>query len=560
MNRPTPQTAPLLYQEIPAICLELDRDLQIREINRFGCGQLGYSQAELCGRPYSELCLEQERAYVEQNLRQCLNELGSLRRWECSLRRADGSSFWVRDTVRVVERPDGSPAILVVCEDITEIRYLVNELETKSSTDELTGLYNRRRFNLFLDELLLSVQNSDQQHILFFIDLDQFKAVNDSCGHLCGDAFLRQVAQILKRNIRSQDILARLGGDEFGLLLTSCSPEEAIQVGNKLLKALAQARFSWRESLFSISASIGGTPINRCTDQRSSTLLEQADAACYLAKESGRNRLRMYDDDNTLIEARSGLQSWYTRILEALEQDRFVLYAQRIVALSGRPDDGLDTYEILIRLDDGDGGIIPPAAFIPAAEYYNITARIDRWVVETLLRQHDSLRPSRRIRYFVNLSGLTLGNREFIEVVSQLLSEGGRTRPEICFEITESAAIHNLESASRFIDTFHALGCRFALDDFGSGFCSFGYLRTLPVDVIKIDGEFVRDIANDLLDQAVVRAIHEVARVFGKLTVAEYVESEATYNMLRGMGVDYAQGYFTGRPEPLAGIGGASAI
>ncbi len=543
----------LLYEEIPAVCLMLDQHLVIQDINRYGCEQLGYQSDELIGMPVGNLSVPEEREFLDQKLRECLFLSGEPRRWECMRLRKDGSRYWVRDTVRVIEA-EGAPLVVIACEDMTETHYLINELERLSTIDSLTGLYSRRKFDRHLDELLFSMQGESkgQLHVLFFIDLDQFKMVNDSCGHICGDELLRQITQLLKQQIRGQDVLARLGGDEFGLILESCTLDEALAVGEKILSAINHFHFSWENHLFTVGASIGGIVIDG-PGYTVETLLHLADTACYAAKDKGRNRIQMYDIGDQELKRRGRLQQWITQLNQALDDDRFLLYQQPILPITPHlMGNGQTAYhEILIRLRDPDGGIILPGAFIPAAEYYNISPRIDRWVTRTVLNRYLVNPPSQFTTCFINLSGLTLSDQQFVAEISLLMRETQNKGFRICFEITETAAIRNLNSALSFMDTFRELGCQFALDDFGSGFSSFGYLKTLPVDYIKIDGSFVKNMIQEPLDLAVVRAIHEVAEVFGKQTIAEFVENLEVLNVLKGLGIDFAQGYHIQRPAPM---------
>ena len=534
------------------LILTLDRELNIQDINRFGCEQLGYSRGELLGTPYPLLCIPEEREYVQQSLTQYLNETPCLKRFDCSHLRKDGSRYWARDTARFIEGPAGEFFILIASEDITETRYLISELEKKSHMDELTGLYNRRYFNRHLDELLLSSHSSQDSHVLFFIDLDRFKAINDSCGHLCGDQLLIQVADLLRKHTRKQDVLARLGGDEFVLILHSCALEEARRIGQKLIQAFGQYRFSWEGRYFPVNASIGYTLIEPGTRGNAIDLLHQADAACFLAKERGRNRVEMYDIHSHLIKQRDSLQTWFNRINEALDQSLFVLFRQELLPVSNRVK-GESAHEVLVRMKGGDGAIIPPDAFFPAADYYRLSPRIDLWVMEEVIRHFLSRAEPAVSTYFINLSGLTLSDPDYINTVTSLLPQYIGQGLKLCFEITESAAIQHLDSARSFIETFKSLGCRFALDDFGSGFCSFGYLKALPVDIIKIDGGFIRNIINGHTDRAVVIAMVEVSRALDKLSVAEYVENEAILDIVRKLGIDFAQGFYIGKPQPLFG-------
>ncbi len=543
-----------LYQELPVTGLILDAELNILDVNAYGCEQLGYSRSELLGTYYPALCLPEDREFIRQNLIRGLNERARVKRWDCSHVRKDGTRYWARDTARFIQDRRGETFILIASEDITETRYLIGELEQKIYVDELTGLYNRRRFNRHLDEIVLSSRSGHHAHALFFIDIDHFKAINDSCGHQCGDQLLIQVADLLRKHTRKQDVLARLGGDEFGLILHSCSAEEARRVGEKLLQALGRYRFSWEGRYFSISASIGYTLIDSGTRMNAEELLRQADAACYLAKERGRNRLEMYDTHSALIKQRDNLQSWYARINQALDRSRFVLFSQEVLPIS-RHAEGESAREVLIRMKGSDGEIVPPGAFLPAADYYQLSPKIDLWVLKEVIRHFLSLPEPNGVAYFVNLSGMTLSDSDYIRAATELLPQYIDQGLKLCFEITESVAIHRLNSARSFIEKFKALGCRFALDDFGSGFSSFGYLKTLPVDIIKIDGKFIHEIVSDPADQAIVGAIHEVSKALGKVTVAEYVENGASLDILREMGIDYAQGYHIGEPQPLFGGG-----
>lgn len=540
-----------IFEEMPAVCMLLDSGLRIRKINRFGCEQLGYALDELVGQSVQLLCSAAERDIYLGKLRGCIAGNMGLKRFESMRLRKDGSRCWVRDTVRVVVPDDAETQILIVSEDITETRYLINELERQGSIDALTGLYSRRQFDRYLEQAMLSAKVGGNPHVLCFIDLDQFKVVNDSCGHLAGDELLRQIANLLKKQIRGSDILARLGGDEFGLILDSCSIIEAESVCNKILAALGQHRFNWANEMFSLGASIGLLTIDD-SSENASDLLRHADTACYLAKDNGRNCIKRYDEQDADTQQRGKLMKWLSRLHAAFEHDRFELYNQRIQPLRGESDPAA-YYELLIRMRDENGELISPGDFIPAAEYYGLSGKIDQWVTREALRILASRNNSdgKEIVYFVNLSGVTLGDAAFIEQTSALLERQSSANYKLCFEITETAAIQNLNSAIQFIEHFRALGCLFALDDFGSGFSSFAYLKALPVDFIKIDGEFVRNIINDPMQLAIVQAIHLVADVSDKKTIAEHVEEASVVNVLRGLGIDFAQGYHFDKPSPL---------
>ncbi|MGQ9861981.1 MAG: EAL domain-containing protein [Thiobacillaceae bacterium] len=418
--------------------------------------------------------------------------------------------------------------------------------------DALTGLTNRHRFERRLADALADACETDAHHALLYLDLDQFKVVNDTCGHVAGDELLKQVALLLHGQVRESDTIARLGGDEFGILLENCPLEHAQLIAAQLLRAINDYRFCWLGKSFVIGGSIGLVAINRASASVGE-LLGRVDIACYAAKDLGRNRIHVFQEDDLELARRQGEMQWVSRIHWALEHDRFTLYRQDIHALGKGARPG--GCEVLLRLRDEEGNLVWPGAFLPAAERYNLAPAVDRWVVGHLLqfmaRQHhpDAGPPH---TYFINLSGATLNDAGFDDYLRALLRDTGVPPSMLCFEITETAAIANLSRAIHFIDAIRAEGCRFALDDFGSGLSSFAYMKTLPVDFLKIDGVFVRDITRDPMDRAIVEAIHRIGHTVGLQTVAEFVEDEATRRELVSMGVDYAQGHALHRPQPLA--------
>ncbi|MEW5893467.1 MAG: EAL domain-containing protein [Pseudomonadota bacterium] len=417
--------------------------------------------------------------------------------------------------------------------------------------DSLTGLINRHRFEQRLTMALRNAKDWNSEHALLYLDLDQFKVVNDTCGHVAGDELLKQLALVLQDHVRESDTLARLGGDEFGLLLENCPIDQAVQIAEKLLQAINAFRFSWGGKTFSVGGSIGLAAItahNPSVDD----LLRNADIACYAAKDGGRNRIHIYKDEDVELQRRRGEMHWVSRIRWALENDRFVLHRQNIVPLqqggAGR------CCEMLLRMRDERDQLISPGVFLPAAERYNLAPAIDRWVVRTLLEflktQAGKIDSSQG--FFINISGVTLNDDDFYDFLRQQLRDSGVAPAQLCFEITETAAIGNLSRALSFMQGIREEGCQFALDDFGAGLSSFSYLKTIPVDYLKIDGAFVRDIVNDPLDRAIVDSINRVGHVVGLKTIAEFVETEAIRDQLRELGVDYAQGYGLHRPEPLS--------
>ena len=418
--------------------------------------------------------------------------------------------------------------------------------------DALTGLVNRPRFEQRLVMALGDAKDWNSEHALLYLDLDQFKVVNDTCGHVAGDQLLRQLAAVMQAEVREGDTLGRLGGDEFGLLLENCPQSDAVMVAEKLLQAINNFRFTWGGKVFAIGGSIGVATIT-ARDPGIDDVLRNADIACYAAKDGGRNRIHVYKEDDLDLQRRRGEMHWVSRIRWALENDRFVLYRQSIVPLQTSDGRG-QCYELLVRMLDEKDQIISPALFLPAAERYNLASGLDRWVVRNAI---DGV-VSRGIRkvaesdgVFINLSGVTLNDDSFYDFLREQLRRSGIPPSLLCFEVTETAAIGNLVRAVSFMEGIRAEGCKFALDDFGAGLSSFSYLKTIPVDYLKIDGAFVREIADDPLDRAIVDSVNRVGHVVGLKTIGEHVESEAVRVQLRELGVDYAQGFAVHRPEPL---------
>ncbi len=447
----------------------------------------------------------------------------------------------------------------VIARELDEVRVRIarrkaeQELRFHAYHDPLTGLLNRREFERAMGLAVHTAQRDLSQHMLCYLDLDQFKLVNDTCGHVAGDDMLRQLAATLTHQIRASDTLARLGGDEFGLLLSNCPLDEGLKIVSHLQELIRNFRFQWRGSSFQVGCSIGVTVISSETVDASEAL-SAADVACYAAKELGRNRLHVYQaDDQELVQRRREMQ-WVARISQALEENRMTLYQQPIFRIDQGGAPTLACHEILLRMVDETGALIPPNVFIPAAERFKLMASIDRWVVRRLfaalaggqialdLAQDDVL-------LFINISGATINDAEFFDYVQQQLSEFNIPPHKICLEITESAAIANIAVTIPLFAKLRKIGCRFALDDFGSGLSSFGYLKQLPVDFVKIDGSFVRDIARDPIDLAMVEAINKISHVMGLQTIAEFVESEEVLQALQALGVEYAQGFLLGRPQ-----------
>lgn len=416
-----------------------------------------------------------------------------------------------------------------------------------SMHDTLTGLDNRASFQRQLENLLQSVRQNGGQHSLLFLDLDQFKVVNDTCGHLAGDEMLKQLAGVLFNGIRANDHLSRLGGDEFCILLENCALERALSIAETLQADIRNFRFLWDSKVFTVGVSIGIVSIDQHSGS-ASDILSAADIACYAAKDKGRGVIQVYEKGNLELSRRRGEMDWVRHIDEALDGGSFQLWRQPIRSLGPDGQHSVHHYELLLRMLDHDNNVILPGAFLPSAERYDRMRAIDRWVIRTALKHLNQCKESDEQIHTINLSGASLGDEDMGDFVREQILSNGVPPRSICFEVTETVAISNYQSAVRFMQDMRDIGCSFALDDFGSGLSSFAYLKALPVDFLKIDGAFVRNIANDPMDRAIVEAIHRVAHVAGLRTIAEFVENDATLEILREIGVDFAQGYGVGKP------------
>ena len=469
---------------------------------------------------------------------------------ELELVSAKGRQFWARATGGA-EFESGKAARLVgAFQDITQQRQLSRELKYRAAHDALTGLVNRAEFEARLLRLLGGLTIDGAVHGLLYIDLDEFKVVNDACGHAAGDQLLRQVSVLLQGSVRGRDTVARLGGDEFAVLLESCSIEQAQKIAQKICDQIGLYRFSHKGQRYRIGTSIGVVPVDlRWVD--GAAVMQAADSCCYAAKEGGRNRVHIWVESDSTIRMRQGEMVWANRLEAALDDGEFTLYAQHMQPIGG-PDDRLHC-EILLRLQDGDGALIPAGVFLAAAERFHMAARIDRWVVRRVIAylSDEDILVDQIDTIAINLSGQSLGDRAFHKDLLDMISAATFDVGKLCFEITETAAITNLGDAKLFIDKIRGLGIRITLDDFGAGASSFGYLRTLPVDYLKIDGKFVTGMLEDPLDSAAVRCFCEVAMALGIKVIAAYVQSVETRQALQAIGVHFAQGYLIHREEPF---------
>jgi diguanylate cyclase (GGDEF)-like protein/PAS domain S-box-containing protein len=464
----------------------------------------------------------------------------------------DSNEIYIESTASPIR--DGTGAVcggVLVFHDVSESRELNRKLSYHASHDVLTGLANRREFEARLERSLRSAKARESAYALCHVDIDQFKIINDNCGHSAGDALLGQVGALLKTKIRWRDTLARLGGDEFAVLLDSCSLDEALRMAELLREAITKHKFVWEERTFRIGASIGVVPITGESEDVAA-LLSAADSACAAAKEAGRNRVYSFQENDIDLMRRRREMQWAARIHNALDESRFELFRMKIDPLQ-KVDLGAH-YELLLRMKDETGKIVSPNDFIKAAERYGITPQIDRWVIEHALRWlvSEADERERLALCSINLSGQSITDEKFLPFVQQQLRSSGIDGSKICFEITETAAVNSYSQANRFMEALKKeYGCKFALDDFGTGLSSFGYLKHFPVDFLKIDGSFVKEILHDPIDREMVRSINEIGHLTNKLTIAEFAENEEIINMLRSLGVDYAQGYGISSPQRI---------
>ncbi|MGY6274650.1 EAL domain-containing protein [Methylomonas sp. MgM2] len=514
----------------------------------------GLPQQLAIGRGFTEtfgIVDEISRLPINDPVRQCVTDRKVVELSNILLLRPNQKELSIDISAAPIHGSDGVVmGAVLVCRDVTDIRTATHQLIYQASHDALTGLINRSEFERRLKRVLTTAA-AEESHAMLYLDLDQFKIVNDTCGHAAGDELLRQVGGILAPAIRKRDTLARLGGDEFGVLLEHCGLEQALYIAQQLRSIMQEFTFVWNDRSFKVGVSVGLVPIEPGIDTLTG-IFRTADSACYAAKERGRNRVHVYQAGDQELAQRQGEMQWVPRIQEALAEDRFALFFQPIFPLQANRN---THYEVLLRMLDRSGELIPPSVFIPAAERYSQMQAIDRWVVRNafILMRDPAIVP-KSVSLAINLSGQSLSDPMFLEFVEQQVTERGVPLDRICFEITETAAISNLSHARRFFSALKPRGCSFALDDFGSGLSSFAYLKTLPIEYLKIDGRFVKDMVNDPTDYAMVEAIHRIGHVMGLATIAEFVENEDILNLLKTIGVNYAQGYCLAKPKPLTAM------
>lgn len=525
-------------------------DGYFKKVNPAFTKALGYSASELIARPFLKFIHPEdvEATIIEiEKLRHGIASIEFENRYRClngSYRRLQ----WMATPSHQEE------FVYAIARDITQSHAIKQQLLWQSKHDCLTGLLNRQEFERQIDRVIIATQNTKQQHAFCYLDLDRFTVINDIYGYCVGDELLGQITTLLKEEIALQDIISRMGGDEFGILLKNCSLDKAEKIAHKIRKKIQQFRFSLPQKNIVLGISIGIATIDKDSTDFSSILC-RADTACYAAKKQGRNWVRVYKLEDRELALYRGERYWISELNLALEENRFCLYRQKITPLQN--NSGVNHYEILLRLFDKNGNLIPPMNFIPAAEHYDLMPTIDRWVISTFFASYQKYCQSNKSSaiaqtiYTINLSGASINSEQFFVFLKEQLTIYDINPEKICFEITETSAIANLSKAAQFISEIKDLGCSFALDDFGSGMSSLAYLKNLPVDYLKIDGNFVKNIVDDPVDRATVECFNRIGEVMNIQTIAEFVENDAIMAQLKEIGVNYGQGYGIERPAPL---------
>lgn len=538
--------------------LRTDVEARLRFINTAGEKMLGQSLQKLKGRPISDILHISEHHSGEPIVNALVKALSS--RMEVSCNRQ--SMLCVGDNIKIAIEERAAPIFnnkgelsgAVLClRDVTVARNDLDRRTWEASHDPLTRIWNRRAFESSIDIAIKHARHNTQHYVLCFMDLDRFKVINDSCGHAAGDQLLIQVTQLIQSKIRKNDVLARLGGDEFGLLLEGCNPEQGKVIGNELIKTLEGFQFSYDHQVYTVGISIGLTTITSNSSLDLKSLIGDADSACYWAKEHGRNQVCHFLANDMHLAAKRSQTSWVGRITSALKDNRFVLYHQKYRLLNHALGMRLHL-EVLLRMVDENGAIIAPDHFLPAAERYDIIQEIDRWVINKVFSSFHlllSMNKGQSLMVNINLSGASINSGYLLKYIQEKAAEFNIDTESICFEVTETVAVKNLHKATDFINECKKMGIKFALDDFGTGSSSFAYLKNLPVDYLKIDGSFIKNLETSEVDKEMVSSINRIGHIMGKVTVAEFAENEAIIDILAEMGVDFAQGYGVCLPLPL---------
>jgi len=559
-----PRTRTTAWETLDSLAegvITTDTQGQVEYLNRAAEQLTGVNLADATGYPFAEVVTlvdELDRHQLADPVKQCLTSNARVNAGRRSLlvSRNGAEERSVDVSVSPLKNPYGEQVgAVAIIRDVGELRGLARQMTYQASHDALTGLVNRREFERHLQEVIDTAHASTAHHVLCYLDLDRFKNVNDTAGHLAGDGLLREVAALIKDAVRDSDVVGRLGGDEFGLILVGCPLEKATQIADDVVRKVSEYRFVWKDKIFTIGVSIGLVELSRETGTMEE-VLSAADSACYVAKRRG-NHVHVYSARDEAVARQRGEIHWLQRLQSALKENQFELLAQPIVAVTADLRDEGPALEVLLRLRDEhvpEG--IPPAEFMRAAERYRLTVDVDRWVVQTAFTAlgRGGIRLPLGRSLAINLSGQTLGDPNFLEFVVECLDRTGVMPHQVCFEVTENAVMTNIEHARRFIGVLHGMGCRFALDDFGRGLSSFGSLKNLAIDYLKIDGSFIRNLAADSVNQAMVAAMVKLARTLNFKVIAEQVEDASSLEAARKMGVDFVQGFELARPQPLARV------
>jgi diguanylate cyclase (GGDEF)-like protein/PAS domain S-box-containing protein len=538
--------------------LTTDREGRIVYVNKSGEQLIGKPASEILGRTLGDVIAlvdEGDRKVLTDPVQQALTSGARVnvgRRGMLVSSDGEGERS-IELTVSPMRDTEGEvDGTVIALRDVSDLRGLTRAMSYQASHDALTGLVNRREFERRLEDGIAATAGG-AHHVLCYLDLDRFKAVNDECGHVAGDSMLREVAALIKDAVRDSDTVARIGGDEFGVLLAGCPLEKARQIADDVVRAVSDHRFVWKDKIFSVGVSVGLVEVTHESGSIED-LLHAADSACYVAKNQG-GRVHVYSARDEAVARQRGEILWLQLLQTALKENRFELHAQPIlhVAADTLPPHGGPGLEVLLRLKDDKGVPVAPSDFMRAAERYRLMPQVDRWVVQTALTAlaRDAVRLAQGRSLCINLSGQTLGDAAFLEFVVDCLDRTGVAPDRVCFEVTENAVITNIEHARRFIGVLHGMGCSFALDDFGRGLSSFANLKNLSLDYLKIDGYFIRNLASDNVNQAMVTAMIKLARSLNFQVIAEHVEDLSALESARRIGVDFVQGYQVGRPQPL---------
>jgi diguanylate cyclase (GGDEF)-like protein/PAS domain S-box-containing protein len=526
---------------------------KITYLNPIAESFIGWKNSEVAGAPLRHI-FQIKNIHTQEPigdpLADCLNQSGkSSHNQECRLIRRNKQECIIDYSIAPIQNNKKTVGAVLTFRDVTEQSKLTQKLAYQAAHDSLTGLLNRDEFEERLRKILASTRKNDT-HALLYLDLDQFKIINDTCGHGAGDELLRQVTALLHSKLRARDTLARLGGDEFGIVLEHCPQNEAMQVANNLRELVQNFRFQWLDKTFTIGASIGLFLIGQ-DNEGLAHVMSAADSACYAAKNEGRNRVHIYQATDSELKNKSSGMEWLSRIQQAIVDKRLCLYFQPIIALSNKNE--LEEHgEFLLRLRDEQNQLILPGSFLSSAERHDQMLMIDRWVVEqSLMLLKERFQQPSKVVYTINLSAQALGSEDFLDFVVDNLKTYQKISSNICFEITENIALTDLTHVTQFIATLKELGCRFSMDRFGSGLSSFGYLKDIPLDYLKIDGRLIKNMTKDPVDQAVIESMNRIGHVLGFKMIAEWVEDAQTLQLLEKIGIDYVQGFELAEPHPF---------